>query len=153
MVLDDQRLRFEVQFRSTVVTMFVIAAHIVEQQGMEAGKAFIAEVNAHIDALTAWEDRRAAFAGETALRGTLEPQRGNCDSDAAFESVHGMWMKAQAGHPCPAPSARIAIERSIEVHTAADGSRTYTYLSDPSGDGSVYRDHLIQRNKELSDAD
>jgi hypothetical protein len=129
--------------------MFAIAARIVEDHGVQAARAFIAEVNRHIDALTSWEERRAAFAGETALRGTPEPLRCSCDSDEAFQSVHRMWTNAQAARsPCPAPTARIPVERAIEVHTAADGTRSYTYLSDPWGAGSVYRDNVIQRSKE-----
>jgi hypothetical protein len=128
--------------------MFAIAARIVENHGVQAARAFIAEVNAHIDALTAWEERRTAFAGETALRGTPEPLRCSCDSDAAFQSVHRMWTKAQAAcSACPAPAARIPVERAIEVHTAADGTRTYKYLSDEWWGNSVYRDHIVQRNK------
>jgi hypothetical protein len=129
--------------------VFAAAARLIRDDGMAAARALIAEVNAHIDALTAWEERRAAFIGETALRGTPEPLRCNCDSDAAFQSVHQMWIKAQAARShCPAPTARIPVERAIEVHTAADGSRTYTYLADEWGN-SVLRDPIVQRNKEV----
>jgi hypothetical protein len=130
--------------------VFAIAARLIRDDGLQAARDFVAEVNAHIDALTAWEKRRTAFAGETALRGTPEPVRCNCDSDASFQSVHRLWNLAQAiRSPCPAPAARIPVERAIEVHTAADGSRTYTYLDHEWWGTSVYRDNIIQRNKEV----
>jgi hypothetical protein len=130
--------------------VFAIAARLIRDGGLQAARAFIVEVNAHIDALTSWEERRTAFAGETALRGTLEPERCNCDSDAAFESVHRLWTQAQAVRPpCPAPSAPIRVERAIEVLTDATGARTYKYLDDEWWGNSVYRDHIIQRNKEI----
>jgi hypothetical protein len=130
------------------VTVFKIASRILLAEGLPAVRGFIGDVNAHIDALDAWELRRAAFSVETALRGTPEPERNNCDSDRAFQSVHRIWAKAQAARsPCPAPSAPIRVERAIEVHTAADGSRTYTYGSEWCV--TAYRDPIIQRNKEV----
>jgi hypothetical protein len=128
--------------------VFAIAARLIRDDGLQAARDFIAEVNAHIEALTAWEERIAIIARETALRGTPAPARSDCDSEAAFQSAYRFWTEAQAiqHRPYPVPSARIPVERSIEVHTAADGSRTYTYCSDEWGH-TVYRDAFIQSHK------
>jgi hypothetical protein len=128
--------------------VFAIAARLVRDDGLQVARDFIAVVNAHIDALTAWEARRAVIACIEAMRATREPVPSDCDTSAAFQSAHRFWLEAQASRhvALPAPSAPIAIERSIEVHTAPDGSRSYTYLSDEWGN-SVYRDAIIQRNK------
>lgn len=131
------------------MSLFAIASRLVSGESLEAARDFIAKVNAHIDVLTAWQERVAVIARETALRGTPEPIRSDCDTEAAFMSARRYWHDAQtiSHHSYPAPSAPIPVERSIEVHTAADGSRTYTYLSDEWGK-SVYRDRIIQQNKE-----
>jgi hypothetical protein len=130
------------------MSIMAIASRIIRDEGLEVARAFVAQVNAHIDALTAWQERLAIIARETALRGTPEPMPSDCDSEAAFLSAHRFWQEAHtiAHHWYPAPSAPIRVERAIEVHTAADGSRTYTYLDDEWGN-SVCRDIFIQRSK------
>jgi hypothetical protein len=129
---------------------FAALALIAANSGMEP-REFIALVNAHIDALTAWEARRATVAHFQALRRTAKPARIDCDSDDTFASALKFWEEAQTIdlREYAAPSASIPVERAIEVHIAADGSRTYTYIGDEWGIGSVYRDNVIQRSKEV----
>jgi hypothetical protein len=129
--------------------VFAIAARLIRDDGLKAARDFIAEVSAHIDALRAWEERMAIIARETALRGTPEPMRTDCDTEEAFQSAHRFWSEAQAlqHRPYPAPSARMPVERAIQVHTAPDGSRTYTYADDDEWCSTVYRDRDIQRAK------
>jgi len=131
-----------------MVSPFAAIFRLAERSTFEP-REFFARVNAHIEALQAWEKRRGIIARETSLRGTPAPVSSDCDSEAAFNSALKFWNEAQAfsHHPYPAPSAPIAIERAIQVHTAADGSRTYTYLEDEWGN-TVYRDAIIKRHKE-----
>lgn len=128
---------------------FAALATIVANSGMEP-REFIGLVNAHIEALHAWEARRATVAHFQALRQTPKPERADCDSDATIASVLNFWEEAQKIdlRTYAAPAAPIPVERAIEVHAAADGSRTYTYIGEEWGN-SVYRDHVIQRSKKV----
>jgi hypothetical protein len=127
--------------------MFEIMAHLVDDFGIEAAREFALSVNRHIEALRDWQERMDTVARENALRGTREPTRADCDSEATYIAAHRCWLEAQtlAHFPCPAPSAAMFIEQAIEVRTAADGSRAYFY-SDDRGD-SIYNDAFIRQSR------
>jgi hypothetical protein len=127
--------------------MFEIMTEIVIHSGLEAAREFAQRVNMHLEVLTEWQARMDVVAREKALRGTPAPTRADCDSEVAFLSAHRCWLDAQtlAHFPYPAPTAPTIIEQAIEVHIAADGSRTYKY-SNVRGD-SVQSDALIRLSR------
>jgi hypothetical protein len=127
--------------------MFEIMTRLVTDFGIEAAREFALGVNRHLEALTEWQARMDIVAREKALRGTPEPARADCDSEAAFQSAHRCWQDAQtlAHFPYPAPVAPMFVEQAIEVHTAADGRRTYKY-SNVRGD-CVQSDALIRLSR------
>lgn len=130
-----------------VLSPFAALARIAFNSGIEP-REFIAGVNAHIEALQAWEIRRLTIERDELLRSSARPRRSECDSDETFRSAVQFWELAQAIRhgPNPAPSAPIAVERAIAVDTAADGSRSYTYIEDENG-VSAYRDNVIRRSR------
>jgi hypothetical protein len=105
---------------------FAVFAKIVENSEIEP-QEFIARVNRHIEALQVWEAHRATIEREAALRGMARPDRSECDSESVFLSALAFWNETQTilSELRPAPAEDIAVERAIEVHTAADGSRTH----------------------------
>jgi hypothetical protein len=127
--------------------MFEIMAHLVNDFGIEAAREFALGVSRHIDALRDWQARMDTVAREDALRGTPEPKRADCDSEAAYIVARRCWLEAQAlAHfPYPAPLAAVFIEQAIEVRTAADGARTYFYSNDRCD--SVYNDAFIRQSR------
>lgn len=129
--------------------MFVIAARILVNEGLEATQDFIAQVNAHIEALSAWESEREIAHRNLVLRWSYEPTRETCDSEASFQSAHRCWREAQSTqhNPRPAPTAPIRVERAIVVEIAEDGSRSYKYAEDELS-LTVYRDRIIRMSRE-----
>jgi len=128
--------------------MLAFVANLCMTESPQAARDFVLQVNAHIAALEAWERYMTAVQREEALRGTPEPRCSECDSDAAYQTALQAWREAQhrCYRPYPAPSAPIAVERSIQVHTATDGTRSYFYRSDDWGD-TVFRNREIQEAK------
>jgi hypothetical protein len=128
--------------------MLAFVANLYVNESPQAARDFVLQVNAHIAALEAWERHEAAIRRETALHGTPEPRRPDCDCEAAYRTALQAWREAQhrCHRPYPAPSAPIAVERSIQVHTGADGSRRFFYRSDDWGD-TVFRNREIQEAK------
>jgi hypothetical protein len=109
-------------------------------------------VLAHIAHLTVWEACMADVACELALLGP-RPTSSECDSPGAFAAAMLDWIEARtlALRPAyPVPVASIPVERSIEIITAIDGSRSYVPVRDEWGH-TVYRDHFVQRNKRHHD--
>lgn len=131
--------------------MLQFVADLIRIESLQAAREFVSQVNAHIALLEAWEAHLATIRRAAVLRGTPEPKRRECDSDAAFSSALIFWREAQVPHhPYPAPSAPIAVERSIAVHVGPDGRRKFMYAAGTLAEMTVYRDREIESAKEVS---
>jgi len=131
---------------------FERCTEILEAEGVEAVKKFVARVNAHINALDAWERHlRETMDRERALFDTPAPLRSECDGEVAFQAAMKFWLQANRGGgywSIPAPSAASEIEQVIDVHAGPAGSRSYRYAGRHSGArGVVAEDSFLQSAK------
>jgi len=123
---------------------FERCTQILEAESVEALKKFVARVNAHIDALDAWERHlRETMDRERALFDTPAPLRSECDGELAFQAATRFWLQANRGGgywSIPGPSAAPEIEQVIDVYVGPEGNRSYRYAARRSGARCVVAD-------------